>query len=264
MHRISFLMVFLCAGLPAYVSLADEASDFLLLRNKGKLVLLHKNKQHRLEFCGRPPIFNWEGHSSKATFSNKSGNVEIEFKLDIIGPDWLYIVLKETKDGLLAHVRRANTMETNRSVLLDTTLYPNYEAFVSNPKVRDMTLDVMLQELMKYYGQNPYLPDICQLRHFVFGVDIPTNPLKDALCQILIMHMDNEDWAIREAVSLTLEKFKLIERALFLAENMSLTPEQRARIERLRTRLEFVVPYTLFYPLAQMTLNQEELACVID
>lgn len=237
---------------------ADSAQpQFLLLRQRGKVILL-AGDQPSIEMTGSPPTFCWEGPGSRATFTNTTEGVSIEFKLDIIGPDWLYVTLDQTHDGVQLSTRRTNS-DGSDDASLDTRKYPSYAALLNDPDYSEAVCKLLCR-----YGQNPAMPDVSCLRTPVFGLEPPANARLEKECAELIARLDDDSWHVRDAATRRLEEPAVVQHALAVARLMKLTPEQRARIDGIASEFHLDIQGELLDQLASLALSQDDIAMLSE
>jgi hypothetical protein len=232
----------------------NSLPGFLLLRQSTKLVLVAPPEQSSFELTDAEPLFSWEGHSSRATFSSTAEGVTVEFKLDIIGPDWLFVTLAEDHRGLKLTVCRTDSSGTeNRS--LDARTYSDYSGILE-----DSTYSPMISALLRRSGQNPLVPDVACLRVTLFGVEPPSDMELERQCEELIELLDDTRWQTRNSAMRQLAQPDLMPHAFVVARRMNLTPEQHARMDDIAARYSIDVEESLVKPLASLALSQGEVA----
>jgi hypothetical protein len=222
------------------------------------MVLVGPAQQTTFEMACSQPIFKWEGRSSTARFTSSAEGVSVEFKLDIIGPDWLYISLSEGEEGLALSVRRTNN-DSTAGEPVDHRSYANYGALQA-----DAEYGPFVSALLRRCGQNPLLPDLDCLRTTLFGVDPPSEPRIEARCEDLIRKLDAPSWKTRTEAARQLSEPGMVQHALAVARHMDLSPEQRARISRIAERYSVDLTTPLVAPLVALEFPDGDLALVSE
>jgi hypothetical protein len=248
------VMVALVLLFTSYASAENLPPSFLVLRQNAKLIIVAAQAQQSFELTDSEPIFSWEGRSSKATFATDAEGVTIEFKLDIIGPDWLYVTLADSEDGLVLTICRTDSSGTD-SHSIDSRWYSDYSGVLA-----DRDYSAMISALFRRYRQNPLLPEIECLRTTVFNLDPPIDANLDNQCVKLIGLLGDSNWRVRNAATQQLTKPGYVEHALVVSRKMSLTREQRSRIDAIAARYQLDIQEALVAPLASVVLPQTDLA----
>jgi hypothetical protein len=248
-HLIASLVMML----PVYAIGEELRPDFLVLRQNQRMVLVGSGHQTSYEVVNYEPLFSWEGQHSKATFASDVDDLRIEFKLDIIGPDWLFVTLTESDEGLLLCVRRTTTGGVDIDV--DANWYSNYTALMEDPQYSSA-----IAALMRRCGQNPSLPELQSLRTTCFGLAPRPDPIIESHCAELIQELNDDHWAVRDAALEQLARSSMVSYTLSVAHNMRLTPEQRLAIDALSERYRLEFDESLLNSLAAKVLSPPEVA----
>jgi hypothetical protein len=227
---------------------------FLVLRQNEKMLLVGPPQQTSFEVACPQAVFDWEGRSSTARFAIGDEGLNIEFKLDIVGPDWLYVNLNEGEEGLLLTLRRTNSDGTI-SNQIDARSYPDYGGLLKDPNY-----SAFISTLMRRCGQNPLLPDIDVLRTTLFGVTPSPDESIDQTCEKLIAQLDDPRWRVRDAAARQLSEASMAPHALCVARGMELTAEQRSRIDAIANLYLVDIPADLVGPLVAIEFPNGDVA----
>ena len=252
-------MVALVLLFTSYASADNLPPSFLVLRQNAKLIIVSATQdQQSFELTDSDPIFSWEGRSSKATFATDAEGVTIEFKIDIIGPDWLYVTLSDSDDGLVLTICRTDSSGTETHSI-DSRWYSDYSGVLD-----DHDYSAMISALFRRYRQNPMLPEVGCLRTTVFDLDPPVDTTIDRQCVELIGLLNDSNWKVRNAAAQKLATPGIVEHALVVSRGMSLSREQRSRIDAIAARYQLDIQESLVAPLASLVLPQNDVALASD
>lgn len=233
-------------------------SSFLLLRQDERMILVGPPQQTTFEMTCSEPVFSWEGHSSSATFVAVPDGINIEFKLDIIGPDWMFVTLTENGEGLTLCVRHSNGDGTEVQTV-DCRSYPNYAGLLE-----DADRSAFVSALFRRCGQNPLLPDLDCLRTTLFDLAPPADPAMDRQCETLIGRLDDPSWRLRNDASRELSRPGMVQHALAVAHRMNLSPEQRARVDGIAALYRINLQDALVGPLVSLEFPEGDVALASD
>jgi hypothetical protein len=255
MRNMVVPLVLLFAG----CAFAEETHpSFLLLQQNGRMILVGPPQESTFELTEYNSPFLWEGRSSKATFSSSTAGVTIEFKLDIIGPDWLVVTLAESDEGLLLAVCRTDGggLETQS---IGSHLYSNYTELLEDPEYGSF-----IATLFRRYGQNPLLPDVDCLRTTLFGLRPAPNEKIEKRCVTLIGRLNDDSFEVRNTAMRELSRPGIVQHALVVAQRMNLTPEQRARIDDIAARYRLSFDEPLVAPLVAVVFPDNDVAMISE
>lgn len=232
--------------------------DFLLLQQNHRIILVGPPQQSTFEMACSDPIFDWEGHSSTARFSSSAEGVIAEFKLDIIGPDWLFVSMVEGESGLTLTLRRTNGDGTENQ-FVDNHSYADYSALES-----DARYGTFMASLLRRCGQNPRLPDVDCVRTIVFGVAPAVDPLADHECAQCVARLNDSNWQVRNEATRRLSEPGLVQHLPAVVAEMSLSPEQRARVDAILRQYQLDLQESLLGPLVMVEFPQGDVALASD
>jgi hypothetical protein len=159
----------------------------------GKLVMDETQVYHNYE-----RRWNWEGGCTHGEFQQLADGVEIHWSIDIAGPDWLFVDLRETGCGLRLDVRHS------RDGWLGGAYYANYAAMRDSRDEMAQWVNVMLGRL-----------------------EDPNETMKPVPMQLVRM-LDDPDWQTRERATLALRGYR---RMLPSVCRDELTAEQICRLD---------------------------------
>jgi hypothetical protein len=218
------------------------------------MIIVAPPNQANFEIADTNPIFSWEGHSSKATFTSTPYGVTIEFKLDIVGPDWLFVTLAEGEEGLKLTVLRTDS-SGHAVTPIDSRCYRDYAEFLD-----DADYSPMVSALLRRYGQNPLLPEVECLGTIFFDMDPPSNPDIDHQCEVLIGKLNDRNWHVRRDAIKQLSKSPLAQHALVLSRRLELTAQQHACLETIESQYRLDLDPSLLAPLVAVVSRPDNIA----
>jgi hypothetical protein len=219
-YRTPFAARALLALLPLLA--ASPAGGHLFYRDGARVGLLLAGGA---EACGTlpDPYFEWEGRSGSYRFANTcAGECEAHWKLDVAGPNWLYVDVV-FGDAIRVHAHNSN------EVLLDAFAeFDDYDAMLAS----DDPCALWVKACWGRVATNPDLPALSTIRAVYFGKPDPMGKGVRERVVAEIEKLDDADWRVREAATERLRRRDLVEHLSEVAGPMDLSPEQHARVER--------------------------------
>jgi hypothetical protein len=235
--RVALLILLLMVG----VANADPARC-LIYRDGDRLrAVMPADNPIALTTDHLPRVYPWEGANSSATVRRYGDSLHAEFKLDIAGPDWFWVVVNSQRGGMSVRWMRSNGAADGEW----------HERDFSGPdQLFASEVGPVVCEQFARLGQPAALPDMTVLRSWR-DIDPPADLALDATAVALIHALDSDDWCERSAAQAMLTSPLLACRLPRLARLIHLTPAQRCGIDAALSAYDCEIDPALVGPLRE-------------
>lgn len=188
-----------------------KSADFVLYRtNDGKMTMW----PNMGSVSALPRYWDEEGGNTGGQFQRISDGIEINWKIDQIGPCWVLLDLRQTDDGIYVSARHDTFNWSCQN------WYANYDDLYQSKD----ELASMVRVLMRRSGQWLSLPTENEILGFCDGIDkVPQEALE------IVKRLDSDDWKVREEASCKMHDY-----ARYINCLKDLTIEQSYQIDKLR------------------------------